>query len=694
MEKIVHGASEIVLFNNGRYILKQRGEKIERMPDSNRSNFEVNVSGEKLDTLGNGGFEFVGSTRKADAVILEYFCKSKSLSLVTTLRPVPGSSAIEVRNKLTNASSGSIKLTRFSSVFAENIFHNDNEPWYKNDSIKIHICHNKWQGEAQWRGFTPSELGLYPTSNHSWERESFRISSVGSWSTANYYPLVIIENPKRNCTFFCEVEGSHNWHLKLCAYGGYGNGSLGCEASGFDENDGYWNYELKPGEALEAERAIIGLCDGGFEAAAGELVKFKRADSTAHYKNDVIPVIYNVYMNGIWGDPTVEKLLPLINSAEALGCELFVIDGGWSRNQNGEGLGDWLPKPWYDEMPLEKLAEYISAHNMKPGIWLELDTCNMTAYGSTLNDALLKRYGRVVDGDRAFYNFTSAEVREYLLGRIDALYRMGFRYIKNDYNHSTGIGAELDGISPAAGLVKNADAFYAFIDEVREKYPDLIIENCGSGALRDDNKILRRCFVQSTSDQELYLNNPSILIGSAPLMPPEKEGMWSYPYPALFDVRENFAPDAAYIEARRDGRETVFNMVNAMFGTIFLSGRIDFSDKTNLALIETAIKNYKKIREYIPRSLPVLPGGGCHMNESGIYSYGLLSDTRLLLGVWNIGKPHGAVNISLNSYCKAAEILTVYAAESTERHILADGMLHVELEYENTAVFFELKIEK
>jgi hypothetical protein len=34
-------------------------------------------------------------------------------------------------------------------------------------------------------------------------------------------------------------------------------------------------------------------------------------------------------MNCLWGDPTEEKELPLIDAAAEAGCEYFVIDAGW-----------------------------------------------------------------------------------------------------------------------------------------------------------------------------------------------------------------------------------------------------------------------------------------------------------------------------------------------------------------------------
>lgn len=125
--------------------------------------------------------------------------------------------------------------------------------------------------------------------------------------------------------------------------------------------------------------------------------------------------------------------------------------------------------------------------------------------------------------------------------RVAYVYNVGYRYIKNDYNLSAIVGCtnNFDGNSPAKGLIENTNAFYDFIDSLYRNFLELIMENCSSGALREDNKTLRRFSLQSTSDQEIYINNPSIVMGSEAIMPPEKSGLWVYPYPSDSIVREN-----------------------------------------------------------------------------------------------------------------------------------------------------------
>ena len=701
MYNYTHNNTVITVFDNGRIAATAKNGSNIGLPDSSCPPFELCADGKTL-TLSGDDLTLEAVSENEDGITVTYICRNSGVRVDTCLVFVPGTSVVVQTNKVTNISDKKVKLTHFSSAQVELIAHNEGLQWYKNDSIRVHICHSKWQGEAQWQSFKPYEIGLYPTSSHSSERAAFRIGTSGSWSTANFYPMTVIEDAVSGNSWFLETEGSHNWNIKFTTFGGFYAGNFTVEAISCDENNGGWFYDLDAGKSYTAERAFWGIARGGFEEAAGELIKFKRYDSTKIFA-DKIPVVFNVCIDGIWCKPTPEKLLPLIDRAKDAGCEYFIIDAGWSKTANADlsadplkdvYVGDWLPKDVYKDMSLKALVKRINDSGMTAGIWLELDCVEDSAYGYTLDDnAVLKRHGNIIGGKRAFYNFENEKVRKYLADRVDELYNMGFRYIKNDYNQSTGTGADNNANgSLAEGNIANANAFYSFIDEICAKYPDLVIENCGSGGLREDNKMLRRFEAQSTSDQEIYLNNVSIVSGSSSIMPSEKAGMWAYPYPAYFKVADNFEVDEEYERSMADGCETVFNMVNAMTAVPFVSGRIDLCDSFNFSLIKAGIECYKRVREYIPKSLPVYPLGMCRLNDNRNYAYGLLSDTRLLLSAWNIDSDNTHFECDLSKYIKDGKVLNTYFAPDSIKYEWHGNKLSIDFLKKKSAIFFEIEI--
>ena len=67
----------------------------------------------------------------------------------------------------------------------------------------------------------------------------------------------------------------------------------------------------------------------GSTGAVAALTAYRRAVRRPHHGPRRLPVIFNDYMNTLMGDPTTERLLPLIDAAAAAGAEYFCIDAGW-----------------------------------------------------------------------------------------------------------------------------------------------------------------------------------------------------------------------------------------------------------------------------------------------------------------------------------------------------------------------------
>ena len=681
MKVFKYDDTKLCVFENGSFSVCRAGDTyLEKKYLSDRPNFEVNLNGGKALLLNEHGFVFQRVEENDRHVFLFYDCVKKGVEVTVELDFSKGKNVVTQKNTIKNYSKKTVRLTRFSSTFLEDIGRTDEENrWYEKEKLKFYICHNKWQGEGQWKSYSASELGIYPTTKHFWERESFRIQSVGSWSTANFYPLVIVEDEEAGQSWFLELEGSHSWMIKLAAYGGYERPQLTMEATGCEETNGNWFYDLSPDRSYHTERAIFGTISGGFEQAAAALHTFKREDSLIRSDKNILPVVFNDYMDCVWEHQNPEALLPLIEQAAKIGCEIFCIDGGWCENENGSGLGDWLPKQKsFSEISLEMVVKKIRECDMIPGIWFEWEACEVTSKGYVPEeDWVLKRHGEPVGESRGFYNFKNQKVRDYLKEKVRFVYDIGIRYIKNDYNQSLGIGCtnNYPGESPAQGLIENCEAFYEFIEELYQEFPELIIENCGSGAMRSDHKTLRYFALQSISDQELYQNNPSILMGSLLQYPPEKAGIWAYPYPVMIDEACDFKLTKAYIARMADGKQTVFNMVTAMMGVLYLSGRIDLCDEKNEELIKEAVCFYKKNRGYIGKSRPIYPLGMHNINQRETAVLGLLSEDKLLLAIWNLKEQTAEIELNLKDWILEQGVIDGVYPKSKKGIIFKKGIL-------------------
>lgn len=91
----------------------------------------------------------------------------------------------------------------------------------------------------------------------------------------------------------------------------------------------------------------------------------------------------------------------------------------------------------------------------------------------------------------------------------------GISYIKMDYNINAGIGTEYAADSPGDGLLQHNRAYLSWLKNIMARYPQLVIENCGSGGLRMDYALLQQHSIQSVTDQTDYRLMASIA-ASAP----------------------------------------------------------------------------------------------------------------------------------------------------------------------------------
>ena len=263
---------------------------------------------------------------------------------------------------------------------------------------------------------------------------------------------------------------------------------------------------------------------------------------------------------------------------------------------------------------------------------------------------------------------------------------MGVRFIKNDYNANTGAGIDPNG---AGSVREHAAAFYAFIDSLRRDFPDLIIENCGSGAMRSDIGTLSHFHLQSVSDQEDYFRLPSIVSGSAACYPPERCGVWAYPYPTKIDFRTTFSPSYAFSSQFSDGKLTSYACVTGLAGLTYLSGRIDAADGFNTELMKAAAELYKKYRRGTASSVPVYPTGTFDIDTDGLDTFGLndAPSRTLRLAVWNNSDESRSAVIGLSKYITGGSVVDRFPCVAGYSSSLEGTDLNITLPRGKSALF-------
>ena len=544
-----------------------------------------------------------------------------------------------------------------------------------------YACHG-WQKEMNFRTNTFPELGFGQTQPTVCQRTSvtFELTNTGNWSTKKYLPMGYLENSEADTSLFWQIEHNGSWHAEISDV----NNHFYVALSGPTEVQSHWFKQLKPGESFTSVPVAVGVSEGCFDTAMGELTKYRRMIRRPNKDNENLPVIFNDYMNCLFGDPTTEKELPLIDAAAAMGCEYYVIDAGWyAPGEWWDSVGEW--QQCYERFPngIEEVTNYIREKGMVPGVWLELEVMgiNCEKAKSVPDDWFFIRHGkRVYDRSRYQLDFRNPAVIDHVNEVIDRVVNQyGVGYIKMDYNIEPGIGTELYADSVGQGMLEHERAYLKWLDGVFEKYPELVIENCSSGGLRTDYAMLARYSIQSTSDQEDYRNYATIAANAGAALTPEQAAIWSYP------LKDG------------DEEETIYNMVNALLLRIHQSGHLAQLSKERHALVKEGIEYYKSIRQDIKKALPVWPNGFATSLDHFLCA-GWKVEGKSYLAVWRRYGETSEYDIPLEKFTEGKpvkEVRLAYPKESLKEHVSyevsEDQQLHVSFKEPVMARIFEIR---
>lgn len=572
-----------------------------------------------------------------------------------------GLSVIRIWHKVKNCGDKPQTLEYIANFNYEGIEKEGSLP--RDEKLKIWIPHNSWQRELNWKCYTFAQLGMEQVQPDKIQRSSgmIRISNTGNWSAKEYLPMAFLENTQTGTGLFWQIEHNGSWHWEI----GDQNGHLYLALGGPNEIYSHWFKNLNPGDSFETVKAAIGVTDKGFDDAIGTLTMYRRKIRRKNIDNVKLPVIFNDYMNCLWGKPDAQKEYPLIQAAAEAGCEYFCIDAGWYADGDWwDNVGEWKESKLRFPEGLKKVTDYIKSFGMVPGLWLEPEVMgiNCKTASEVPDDWFFIRHEkRVYDRSRFQLDYRNQEVREYMTQVVSCLVEnYGAGYIKTDYNIEPGIGTELYADSCGDGMLEHERSYLAWLGSLWEKYPKLVIENCSSGGLRMDYAMLSRCSIQSTSDQDDYLKYAVIAANAPSGVAPEQAAVWTYPM--------NHETPVSMEELKE---ETVFNMVNAMLLRVHQSGHLAQLDDERKQLVKDGIKVYKSIRDDIPHMRPFWPLGLASYEDTWV-CMGLFDNEKAYLAVWKRKENEALeIDIPLKEYIvqeKNVNIKCIYPLENNTQY--------------------------
>lgn len=493
----------------------------DRIADNPVTAFNLVVDGKDA----SYGWDFVTwneNTASDGRPFAEMILKNTALALQLRIITYCGDNGYFSRKMyLTNLSAKAISLTSVSPLAGVlwEINEDITEPLKDGDIIPYSVggfLDNWWgnEGNFGWRDVpynTTVEFG----------------SNTGR--SGHNHPFAIVHNHIMGGYFVCQLEWSGNWAFRF-------HNDFRFIAAGLNQKCPYIRLCFELGPTAKAPMRILdpqeelalppihfGYTYKNLDGAIQELQDYQRKYILAR-----APLGYdliNFNYAGFQGLDIKENVVRWqVDNAALLGCEMFVVDAGWYGKPDtfwSTTTGDWE----IDRLPcgLKSIVDYAHEKGLRFGLWIEPESVGIDS--ELLKEHpewLMNRYGQSVERS---LDLARPEVEKWVENQlVSVIERYGVDMIRLDYNN---IFLYEGGFNSRGEFMENThwrhvEAIHRIFDNIREQFPDVILENCASGGGRTDLGMLSRFSKTQFSDWHKLPKVARIFNGMSMCLPPER----------------------------------------------------------------------------------------------------------------------------------------------------------------------------
>ena len=410
-------------------------------------------------------FELLSEKTSDNSLILEYKERYEALRLTLIYKTFCDDRLISRNTVITNDSDQPVTLEKFASA----TWHIPSE-----HAVSLSTMHGHWCGE--WR-LQRNEIPYGKTV----------IESRTGMSGHHYTPAFMIDNglaaEESGTVYFGTLLWSGDGRIAVerdC----FGNVAV---TGGINEFDN--TITLKPEESFTTPEFIAGRVEHGFGEMSRLMHKFQRQELLpAAWKTQPRPFLFNG-----WSTLTVnvseENILALMERAHDIGVELFVIDDGWQQY-----LGDWYPDRKKFPRGLRPVVEAAANYGIKLGLWVEIESFELASdlYKAHPEWAMQYPGRKPFARERAAINRTSVMLNLAIPEAAEAMYQAlhkliketGIAYLKLDMNCYFTSPGELS--CQYRTRIDHTRNLYKIFERLSQDFPEVLFENCASGAGRTD----------------------------------------------------------------------------------------------------------------------------------------------------------------------------------------------------------------
>lgn len=255
-----------------------------------------------------------------------------------------------------------------------------------------------------------------------------------------------------------------------------------------------FGWKLANGESFQTPEAVMTYTSDGLNRMSQQLGAFYQDHLiNQHFAHQDRPILINNW-EATFMDFNEAKLMKIVEQADKLGIEMFVLDDGWfgHRDDDKSSLGDWFVDQKKFSNGISGFADRVHDQGMKFGLWFEPEMISVDSkLYEKYPDWMIATPGRQGTPARNQYvlDMTRQEVVDYLFEHMSAIIKQTkLDYIKWDMNRNITemYGAKLPADQQLEFPHRYILGVYQLYARLTEAFPKVLFESCASGGGRFD----------------------------------------------------------------------------------------------------------------------------------------------------------------------------------------------------------------
>ncbi len=269
------------------------------------------------------------------------------------------------------------------------------------------------------------------------------------------------------------------------------------------------HLKLRPGEEIRTPRILLLFWEGAERMRGHNLLRrFILAHRTPQENGKPVTTPFSASGSPLNESTETNQIAFTKRYHElGLGVEYWWLDAGWFDGGWPSGVGSWSIRKDHFPNGLKPLSDAAERAEMKFLLWFEPERVYQ---GSWLDRERPDWVLRIADNPNGLLNLGHLDARRWLIEHISGMItEQGISVYRQDFNMDPLAHWRAADAPDRQGMteIRHVEGLYAFWDELLNRHPGLIIDNCASGGRRIDLETASRSVPLWRTDYDYFEPN-------------------------------------------------------------------------------------------------------------------------------------------------------------------------------------------